>query len=188
MIRIGLIGEIGSGKTYVSKRFGYPIFNADQEVKKIYKTNKQCFRKLKKKFPNQIKNFPIIKSQIKEIINKKNIKVLSKIVHPYVRSNLKKFLKKNNKCKYTVLDIPLLLENKLHKKNDILIFVKTPSKTIVNRLKKRGNYNKKIINILKSQQIKKNKKIKLCNYVIDNSLIKNNILKQIKQIKKELND
>ena len=61
MIRIGLIGEIGSGKTYVSKRFGYPIFNADQEVKKIYKTNKQCFRKLKKKFPNQIKNFPIIK-------------------------------------------------------------------------------------------------------------------------------
>ena len=94
MIRIGLIGEIGSGKTYVSKRFGYPIFNADQEVKKIYKTNKQCFRKLKKKFPNQIKNFPIIKSQIKEIINKKNIKVLSKIVHPYVRSNLKKFLKK----------------------------------------------------------------------------------------------
>ena len=81
-----------------------------------------------------------------------------------------------------------MLENKLHKKNDILIFIKTPNKTIVNRLKKRGNYNKKIINILKSQQIKKNKKIKLCNYVIDNSLIKNNILKQIKQIKKELND
>ncbi len=76
----------------------------------------------------------------------------------------------------------------LDKKNDILIFIKTPNKTIVNRLKKRGNYNKKIINILKSQQIKKNKKIKLCNYVIDNSLIKNNILKQIKQIKKELND
>ena len=81
-----------------------------------------------------------------------------------------------------------MLENKLHKKNDILIFIKTPNKTIVNRLKKRGNYNKKIINILKSQQIKKNKKIKLSNYVIDNSLIKNNILKQIKQIKKELND
>ena len=57
MIRIGLIGEIGSGKTYVSKRFGYPIFNADQEVKKIYKTNKQCFRKLKKKISKPNKKF-----------------------------------------------------------------------------------------------------------------------------------
>ena len=39
MIRIALVGEIGSGKSYYAKLFGYPVFNADQEVAKIYETN-----------------------------------------------------------------------------------------------------------------------------------------------------
>jgi dephospho-CoA kinase len=52
MIRIGIIGDIGSGKSYVAKQFGFPVFNADIEVIKIYKKNKKCFKKLKKTFPN----------------------------------------------------------------------------------------------------------------------------------------
>ena len=54
MIRIGIVGDIGSGKSYVAKQFGYPVFNADFEVNKIYKKNKKCFIKLKKIFPNYI--------------------------------------------------------------------------------------------------------------------------------------
>ena len=167
MIRIGLVGEIAAGKTFVGKCFGFPVFNADLEVKKIYKTNKKCFKKLNKKFPKNIKNFPIIKSEIKKILNKKNIKILSKIVHPYVRIRLNKFLKKNNSKKYVVLDIPLLIENKLYKKNDILIYIKTKKKIIKRRIKKRKNYNKNLIKILKSQQMNINKKIKLTNFRID---------------------
>ncbi len=83
MIRIALVGEIASGKTFISKCFRLPTFNADKEVKKIYKKNRSCFKKLKRKFPNCIKNYPIKKSEIKQILNKSNIKVLSKIVHPY---------------------------------------------------------------------------------------------------------
>ena len=49
MIKIGIIGDIGSGKSFVSKQFGFPIFNADKEVNKIYKKNKNCFKNLKKK-------------------------------------------------------------------------------------------------------------------------------------------
>ena len=116
MIRICLVGEIGSGKTFVSNCFGYPVFNADKEVITIYKKSRKCFSQLKKKFPNSINRFPIKKSQIKKILNKKNIKFLSKIVHPYVRLSLKKFLKKNIKRKFVVLDIPLLIENKLYLK------------------------------------------------------------------------
>ena len=188
MIRIAVIGEIGSGKTFISKNFRCPMFNADQEVNKIYKHNKYCFYKLNKKFPKQIKKFPILKSDLKKILNKKNIKIISKIVHPYVRLGLKKFLKKNRSKKYVVLDVPLFLENKLNKKSDILIYVKTPKETIIKRLKKRGNYNKKIHNILRSRQLKNNKKIKLSKYIINNSLNKKNILKQIKKIKKNLNE
>ncbi len=48
MIIIGILGDIGSGKSFVAKQFGYPVFNADNEVNKIYKNNLSCFKKLKK--------------------------------------------------------------------------------------------------------------------------------------------
>ena len=48
MIRIGILGDIGSGKSYVAKSFGYPVFNADYEVSKLYQQNKTVYQKLKK--------------------------------------------------------------------------------------------------------------------------------------------
>ena len=52
MIRIVILGDIGSGKSNVAKQFGYPVFNADIEVVKIYKKNRNCYNKLKKYFLN----------------------------------------------------------------------------------------------------------------------------------------
>ena len=51
MIRIGILGEIGSGKSYVANSFGYPVFNADIEVSKLYK-DKKIFNKLNKNYQN----------------------------------------------------------------------------------------------------------------------------------------
>ena len=73
-------------------------------------------------------------------------------------------------------------------KTDILIFIKTSNRIINKRLKKRGNYNEKIMKIIKSEQLNKNKKRKYCNFVIENNYDKNNIIKQIKKIKKKFND
>jgi len=50
MIKIGILGDIGSGKSYVARNFGYPVFNADYEVAKLYQQNKKIFNKLKKNF------------------------------------------------------------------------------------------------------------------------------------------
>ena len=69
MIRICLVGEIASGKTFVANCFEFPIFNADKEVKKIYKNNKNCFKKLNKIFPAYIKNFPIRKKEVRSILD-----------------------------------------------------------------------------------------------------------------------
>ena len=102
--------------------------------------------------------------------------------------NLKKFLQINKKNKYVVLDIPLLIENRIHKKNDTIIYVKATKKIIVKRLKKRGNYNKKLITLLKSQQFSMRKKIGLSNFVIENMSSKKRVLEQVKKIKKILND
>jgi len=101
-IKIGILGDIGSGKSYVAKQFGYPVFSADKEVKFIYKKNKNCFNKLRKILPKFIKSFPISKKELsKAIINsKKNIKKIEKIVHPIVQKNISKFEKKNKKKNY----------------------------------------------------------------------------------------
>ncbi len=123
MIKIALVGDICSGKTYISKLFKEPVFNADYEVAKIYKENKKCFKKLKKKFPKFIDRFPIEKKNIINLLlsNKKNFQYLGNIVHPFVRQKLKKFYSKNKKKKLVILDIPLFLENKMYGKDDIIL-------------------------------------------------------------------
>ena len=80
MIRIGIIGDIGSGKTFVANNFGYPVFNADYEVSKLYKKDKKIFLKLKKKLPKYITRFPIDKNEITNAIlkNKNNLKKIIK--------------------------------------------------------------------------------------------------------------
>ena len=135
MIRIGILGDIGSGKSYVANNFGYPVFNADYEVSKLYKKDKKTFKKLKKKLPNYIFSFPIDKKEITKAIlsNKVNLKKIISIVHFEIRKALKLFLKKNRNKKILILDIPLLLENKINNKNDILVFVDSKNLDIEKR-------------------------------------------------------
>ena len=138
MIRIGIVGDIGSGKTFVANNFGYPVFNADHEVSKLYKKNKNIFIKLNKKLPKYIFTFPIHKAELTNAIlsNKKNLNIINNIVHKEVRKKLDIFLKKNQKKKIVILDIPLFIENKIFKKNDILIFVHSKKKILMKELKK----------------------------------------------------
>ena len=188
MIRIGVIGGIGSGKSFISKLFKSPVFNADREVEFLYKNNLECFKKLKKKLPRFVKSFPISKSQLIKAINedKKNLKKISSVVHPLVRKKLKSFLNKNKKNKIIVLDIPLLIENKLYNKKDILIFVKSDQNKVINRLRKRKNYNKKILLNLKKNQANLLKKRKLANYIVDNNFSPNIMKKKISMLKNKI--
>ena len=109
MIRVAIIGGIGSGKSHLAKLFGYPIFNADLEVSRIYKKDRKFFIKLKKKLKDYFFSYPLKKEQlIKCILDRKNnLKYVTEIVHPIVRKKLNFFLKKNNKKKIVILDIPL---------------------------------------------------------------------------------
>ena len=154
MIRIGILGDIGSGKSYVAKSFGYPVFNADYEVSKLYKKDKKIFLKLKKILPQNIKSFPIEKQEIAEAILQKkvNLKKIIKIVHAEIKKKLSFFLKKNKNKKFVILDIPLLLENNLNKKGDILIFVDSKKSDILKKLTKRKNFNKKLFDKFKNIQ------------------------------------
>ena len=188
MIRVGVMGEIGSGKSFISKLFNCPVFNADREVNRIYRKDKNCFVKLKKKLPNFIKFFPVKKKQLVNAIkdDKKNLAKISSIVHPIVRKDMKVFLKKNKKNKMVVLDIPLLIENKLNKKDDILLFIDSKKNEILKRLKKRANFDAKVLKSLKENQMILLKKRKLANYVVDNNFTKTIMKKKINSLKKKI--
>ena len=184
MIRIGILGEIGAGKTYVANNFGYPVFNADLEVSKIYKKNKKIFYSLNKKLPKHITAFPIDKKQITNAILKKNsnLKKILTVVHKEIRKKMNLFLKKNKNKKIIVLDIPLLLENKIHNKKDILVFVDSSPKKINSRLKKRPNFNKKLFNKFKKIQFKTAYKKRKAQFIIKNKFTKKSVTNGVKDI------
>ena len=188
MIRIGIIGDIGSGKSYVAKQFGFPVFDADIEVNKIYKKNRKCFKKLKKTFPNHIFSFPVKKKELSRAVseNQNNVKKINKIIHPEVRLKMKKFLKKNKKKSVVLLDIPLLLEGKINKRRDILLFVEAKKKDINKRLKKRHNFNPKIIKKLRKLQLPLETKKKKSNFIIKNNFKSMFVKKNVKIIKNKI--
>ena len=184
MIRIGILGDIGCGKSYVAKLFGFPVFNADVEVAKLYKKNRKCYKRLKKNLPKHITSFPIKKSELFGAImdNASNLKKIIKIIHPEIRVKMNSFVKKFRNKKIIVLDIPLLLENKINKKSDVLIFVDAKKKEIIKKLKKRKNYNPKIIEKLKKLQLPIERKKIRANFVIKNNFRHHTTKKNVKRI------
>ena len=188
MIRIALIGDIGSGKSFVANNFGYPVFNADLEVSKLYKKDRKIFNKLKKILPKYFNSFPIDKNEVSKAIlsQSNNLKKIVKIVHLEIRKKMKIFLKKNINKKIVILDIPLLLENKINKKKDILIFVDSKKSEILKRIKKRKNFNPKLLKKFKSIQLSIEYKKRKSQFVIKNNFTKRTVLMYVKNILKIL--
>lgn len=165
---IGITGSIASGKTTVAHLMAgkkYPLFSADKFVSKLYKS-KYFINILVKEF-NLNKNKKI-KEQIKFILekNRKNLYRLEALVHPLVRKEMKVFLKKKNK--FLFLEIPLLIESKLNKYFDKIVFVNAKKKIRLKRyLIKNGN--KKTFNLLNNRQLSPMVKKKSCDHIINNS-------------------
>ena len=177
MIKIGITGSLASGKTTASKILSSkrgPIFSADKAVKELYK-NKRFKSLVSKKF--KIKNNSQLKKSLKKLIlkNKNNINKLERIIHPLVRKKMKNFTVKNKNKKLLFYEIPLLIESKLMKNFNSVVFIKAKKQLRLKRfLSKSGD--KKLFNLLNNKQMNDTKKIKFCDHVVVNE--KNlNILK-----------
>ncbi len=188
MIKIGILGDIGSGKSYVAKNFGYPVFNADVEVSKLYKKDRKIFNRLKKTLPKHVYSFPINKNEISNaiLLNKSNLKKIIIIVHSEIRKKMNMFLRKHINKKIVILDIPLLLENKINKKNDILIFVQSKKLEVFKRLKKRKNFNLKLYKKFKDSQLSTDYKRKKAQFIIKNNFTNKSVKASIKKILKDI--
>ncbi len=181
MIKIGITGSLASGKTTASKiltkRRG-PLFSADKAVKEIYK-NKNLRSLIAKKF--KIKNNNQVKKSLKKLVlqNKAYLKKLENIIHPLVRKKMREFTYKNKSKKILFYEIPLLIESKLMKFFDVIIFIKSKKKLRLKRfIAKRGN--KILFEILNKKQLSDKKKIRFCDHVVVNdknfNILKRNLL------------
>jgi dephospho-CoA kinase len=186
MVRVGILGSVGSGKSFVAKIFkelSFNIFSADNEVASIYKKNMIINKKISKFFKLKLYKGKINKQELRDSLKKnpKKFKFLNKTIHPIVRKRLVLFLSRFKKKKLAVLDVPLLVENKMLNFVDILIFVKTSSRPFLSRIKKRKNLDKQFLNILKKQQANEKIKESYADFIIYNSS-KNKVKLQVKKI------
>ena len=190
MIRIGILGDIGSGKSFVAKNFGYPVFNADYEVSKLYQKNRKVYQELKKLFPKYIYEFPVKKIEVSKAIlaNNSNLKKIVKIVHKEIRNKMRSFLIKNKNKKFVILDIPLLIENKINKENDILVYVQSKKTDITRNLIKRKNFNPKILKKFKDIQLPLAYKKKNSKFIIKNNFTKKSVKSAVKNILNKINN
>ena len=181
MKKIGITGSLASGKSTASKilaKYKGPLFSADEIVNKLYK--EVSFQKI------ICKNFKISKKHnIKKTLRKKilhdrtAIKKLEKIIHPLVRKEMNKFFIKNRTKRFIFFEIPLLIESKLMKFFDLIIFIKANKKIRLKRFKKKGG-SSRLFNVLNNKQIKDSLKVKFCDHVIVNEnnlmILKKNLL------------
>ena len=186
MIKVGILGSVGSGKSFVAnifKELGFNIFSADQVVSQIYERNKNINKKISKFFKLKLNRGKINKNELRDTLKKnpKKFKYLNKIIHPIVRKKLILFLSKYKKTKLVVLDIPLLIENKMFNFVDIFIFVKTKPNIFKIRIKKRRNLDKQFFKLLKSQQVDEKIKKSYADFKVDNST-KDKVKLQVKKI------
>ncbi|MFV0541248.1 MAG: dephospho-CoA kinase [Aestuariibaculum sp.] len=173
---VGLTGGIGSGKTTVAKAFaslGVPVYIADDEAKKLMTTSKVIKRELVGLFGsgayvgNKL-NRPFIAHII--FNDKAYLQKMNAIVHPEVGKHFKKWLKKQN-TPYVIKEVAILFENGGNKDCDYVITVIAPKPLRVERLLNRDNTTKEKIEAIMKNQWTDEEKIKLSDFVIENTAL-----------------
>mgnify|MGYP001444424488 FL=1 len=172
VIKIGITGSIGMGKSTVSSIFrnnNIKVWDADFEVHNLYKNGKDGYNSIISIYPELKDKVEINRKKVSNLLREKKIdlKLIEEIIHPLLIRSREEFIKKNKKDKLLIFDIPLLYETKAYIWLDYVINVFCSKKNQIERLKQRENFDKKKINYLISKQISVNQKNKKADYVIN---------------------
>jgi len=193
MIKIGLTGSIGMGKTETGKIFselGFPIYNADDVVHKLYEPGQKGAEKIKEVFPDSINSDGSVnrESLSAEVLgNVEKIRVLESIIHPLVGEDREIFFEENVDSPAVVLDIPLLFETGGEKFVDIVVVVDAPADIQEERVLSRPNMTKEKLEKIIAEQIPNDIKKEKADFVVDTSVsiedAKLQVIKILKKIK-----
>jgi dephospho-CoA kinase len=190
MIKVGLTGGIGSGKTTVANFFselGIPIYYADLEARRLMKSSSLIKRKLIKEFGNDAyKDGELNTSFLASIVFKDKSKLaqINSIIHPEVAKDFLSWIKKQN-APYVIEESAILFENNLIDHFDYIITVTAPADVRINRIIKRDNTSKKEVLLRMDNQWDDKKKIELSDYIIHN-LELSDTKKQVKELHKTI--
>ena len=173
MIKIGLTGVIGSGKSTAANyfsRLGVPVFFADNSAKKIMNTDssvKKCLVDLlgSLAYSNGELNKQFISDKI--FNNQNLLKSINNLIHPKVQEDFNLWLT-NQTSPYVIYEAALIFENSSEHLFDKIICIKTPLDIIYNRLKERGDYSKNRIDKILKNQLSQNVKCSKSDYCIEN--------------------
>ena len=194
MIKVGITGGIGTGKSTVCKLFaslGVPIYDADTEAKKIMNTHPLVHQKLVEQFGNEAflegnLNRPFIAKQV--FNDEANLQFINQLVHPLVGEDFEQWTKKQAElgAKMVLKEAALLIESNSHKTLDYLILVTSPLELRIDRIKKRDTQRTESeIRAIIDKQLTDSEKKKFADFVILNDE-QNLLIPQVLSIFKDL--
>ena len=171
MIKVGLTGSVGMGKTTTAKvfeKFGCAVWDADKTVHKLYSKGGKAVLEVAKLFPSSLEDESISRSRLKTLLRNdpKNLKELEEIVHPLILEDRQNF-QKHTSSDVVVFDIPLLFETGADKEMDKTVCVFTSTRKQIERLKNRNKGYDDYYKELMSKQMPSRKKCDLADYVIE---------------------
>ena len=190
-IKIGITGSIGMGKSTVSSIFrnnNIKVWDADSEVHTLYKKGKEGYNSIISIYPELQDKVEINRKKVSYLLREKKIdlKLIEEIIHPLLIKSREKFIKKNEREKILIFDIPLLYETKAQIWLDYVITVFCSEKNQLERLKKRNDFDARKVNYLLSKQIPVNKKNKKADFVINTDQNMQQVEKQVVNIIKTM--
>ena len=173
MLKVGITGGIGSGKTTVCKIFqtlGIPIYYADDEAKKLYDTDAEMKQEIIAHFGEGVyKNNYFDKDALREIVfnDIEKLKILNSIVHPRVKKQADEWMQKQT-APYAIKEAALMIESASNLSLDKLILVSCPlDKRIVRVIKRDHTSHDEAMNRANKQTTDEEKR-KFCDYEIIN--------------------
>ena len=194
MIKIGLTGSIGMGKTETGKifsQFGLPVYNADNAVHRLYAPGQKGAEKIKEIFPGAINPDGSVNREnlSKEVLgDTEKIKILEGIIHPLVGEDREIFFLENSDSRAVVLDIPLLFETGGENFVDIIVVVDAPKDIQEKRVLSRTNMTKEKFEKIVAEQIPNEVKKEKADFVVDTSISIKDATRQVEAIVKKIKD
>ncbi len=192
MIKVGLTGGIGSGKSLVARifsKFGVPVYDSDSATKQLYVSNNELKRELIKNFGPQtyFENGQLNRKYLGELVfgNKSNLELINKIVHPYVKIDFEEWLRKNQHVNYVIKEAAILIESGAYKQIDKIIVVNAPLELRIRRVVERDKTTKEEVKKRLRNQFSNEKLLTFANYIVENDEI-NPLLPQIINIQNQL--
>ena len=194
MVKVGLTGGIGSGKTTVSNfllEYGIPVYNSDSQGKKLMNTNLELINDIVNIFGESVYNNGILNTNLLSSIvfsDAEKIKQLNNLVHPKVAEDFKQWVEKNNNQQILVKEAAILIESGAYLDMDKIILVISKKSNRINRVSKRDNSDLESIEKRINFQLTDDEKIKYADYIIENNSslddLKNEVLRVINEINK----